>query len=116
MFSDAVSAQAIGREIIDGYWQPGLTQAMAFRDRLDPSRYADVWQRDMREKPMDAIEQVYNQLNIPFDETAEGALGDFLDEQRHQPRHRHQHSAEGFGLSAGEIKERYQDYIAAFDL
>lgn len=115
MFSDAVCAQAIGREIIDGYWQPGLTQAMAFRDRLDPSRYADVWQRDMREKPMDVIEQVYNQLNIPFDETAEGALGDFLAEQ-HQPRHRHQHSAEGFGLSAGEIKERYQDYIAAFDL
>ncbi|MCR9105482.1 MAG: sulfotransferase [Gammaproteobacteria bacterium] len=116
MFSDAVDAGAIGEEVLNGYWPAGLAQAMAIRESLPRWRYADVRQSDLRNKPLDTISSAYAQLGLAFDDIAHTALQRHLDAAAQLPRHRHEHSPQGFGLSAAGIRERLQPYVDAFDL
>ena len=116
MFSDDVRPHAIGEEIINGFWPAGLEDAMRFRATLPKEKYADVRQMDMRHDAVDAVRRAYNELGIVFDDVAEQALLNRLEEESRQPRHRHEHSPEGFGLTAAGIRERMQGYIQDFDL
>ncbi|KAA1191980.1 sulfotransferase [Pseudohalioglobus sediminis] len=116
IFSDAVDAHDIGREVLNGFWPPGWEDAMRVRDTLPADRYCDVLQTDMRESPVDAIRGVYAAFDMEFDETAQNALANYLEQSSSAPRHRHEHSPDGFGLEAGEIRERMQSYVDAFDL
>lgn len=116
IFSDAVDAHAIGREVLNGFWPPGWEDAMRVRDTLPANRYCDVLQTDMRESPVDAIRGVYAAFDMEFDEAAQRPLKDYLEQSAGAPRHRHEHSPGGFGLEPGAIRERMQAYVDAFDL
>ncbi len=116
IFSDAVDAHDIGREVLNGFWPAGWEDAMRVRDTLPADRYCDVLQTDMRESPVDAIRGVYAALDMEFDETAQNALENHLEQSSGAPHHSHEHSPDGFGLEAGEIRERMQSYVDAFDL
>ncbi|MEM9257229.1 MAG: sulfotransferase [Pseudomonadota bacterium] len=116
LFSDAVDAQSVGKEILNGYWPEGLEDAMLVRRSLSENCYTDVRQADLRENPVDAVRRIYEDLDIDFDETAQSAMYGFLETSAHGPHHRHEHSPEGFGLTAGVMRERMQGYVEDFDL
>ncbi len=116
LFSDAVDAQSVGKEIINGYWPEGLENAMRVRQSLPKNCYTDVRQTDLRTNPLDAVRRIYEDLNIGFEETAQSAINVFLNASAHSPHHRHEHSPEGFGLTAGVMRERLQGYVEDFDL
>ena len=119
IFSDDVDAFAIGREVLDGYWPSALEGMQRIREQLAPGRYADVFQADLRSDPIGALRALYARLELPFDDTPGGVLEGverFLDEEASGPKRIHVHEPEGFGLSAGEIRERMKGYVEAFDL
>ncbi len=89
---------------------------MRVRQSLPKNCYTDVRQTDLRTNPLDAVRRIYEDLNIGFDETAQSAINVFLNASAHSPHHRHEHSPEGFGLTAGVMRERLQGYVEDFDL
>jgi hypothetical protein len=116
IFSDEVDAHAIGREILGGYWPRALARALELRERLPKGRVADVRHGDLTRDPIGAVERLYRELGLGFDEPQRRPMQEFLATRAPATVNAHEHSPEGFGLAADAIRERFADYSARFAL
>jgi len=116
IFSDDVDAHAIGREILNGYWPRALERAFELRETLPAGRVADVRYRDLTQDPLGTAERLYRDLGLALDEPARRAMQNFLSRRASQSAAVHEHEAEGFGLAAEALRERFADYCARFSL
>jgi LPS sulfotransferase NodH len=116
IFSDDVSAAAIGEEVMAGHWPRALDAALAVRERIPPGQRADVRHTDLRADPIGAVERIYETLGFELHDDARHAMKRFLAEEAAKPDSVHEHSLTGFGLEADSIRERFRRYREAFDL
>lgn len=116
IFSDRVDPQAIGREIVEGYWLSALDRAQEIRAKLPPERCADVRYPDLTRAPVDTAERTYQALGLGFDGDVRDALEGFVTADRARPHRRHEHSLAGFGLQPEALRERFRSYCERFDL
>lgn len=116
VFSTDVDAHAIGEELASSYLTRGLEPAVAAVDRLPNGRVAHVRAPDLSRDPVGTIEDAYNQLEIELGEHARQSMHEYAIEKRLRSSARHLHAAEGFGLDADAIRERFRAYCERFDL
>ena len=116
LFSDDVDPQALGPELMGSYLPASLERAVEQVDALDARRVAHVRAPDLFSDPIGAMRKAYTDLGMEFSESARQAMQAFLDAEAQKPKHVHIHSPEGFGLSAGSIRERLWGYCDRFDL
>jgi hypothetical protein len=111
-WSDVFTGATIGRDQLD-LWSRGLDAFRAERARHDQAQFADVYYDDFVRDPIGTVEAVYAHFGLPFTGEARAAMADLHDESRAgsaKPAHRY--SLEDFGLTAGEVDERFADYMS----
>lgn len=116
IFSDDVAPQAVGREIMEGYWPEALDRAQSLRAGLAAGRSTDVRHADLARDPIGTVENAYAALGLPFGGPARTAMESFLARERAGTPRTHVHAPEGFGLTTGAIRERFGAYCERFDL
>ncbi|HPG27085.1 MAG TPA: sulfotransferase [Myxococcota bacterium] len=116
IFSDDVDPRAIGAEVMTGYWPRALEAAQAIRARLEPGRFVDVRQVDLRRDPLAAVERIYTRLfGEGPDAAGRAAMERHLAAKDAAPRDRHEHDLADFGIDADAVRERFRAYREAFD-
>jgi hypothetical protein len=116
LFSDDIDPQALGPELMNSYLPGSLERALQVVDALPPGRVAHVRHLDVRRDPIATMAQAYRDLGMELGDTARAAMQALLDAEARKPRDIHIHSPEGFGLTAGGVRERLGGYCRRFDL
>lgn len=118
--SDAVDPVEVGREQFE-LWAHATDCMLAARDKWAASRTViDVHLADVARAPIETAEAIYARIGIPFSDAARSAMEGFLsgDEsaREHKHNYRSSYDLKDFGLSAGEIHERFGDYMNRFGI
>jgi len=93
----------------------GVRRAMAARDRIGDSRFADVYQRELVEDTPGVVERLYARLGLPFSDAYRARLTNRVTERSDQLAGKaHRHELADFGLSLGGIRREFGDYIERF--
>jgi hypothetical protein len=115
IFSDDVDPHAVGREVMAGYWPEAMDRALTLRARLPPGTFVDVRHADLARDPLGTVDAIYHSLGLDLTDAARKAMGEFVVRDAAE-RGEHEHSAEGFGLRAEAIRERFEDCVTRFSL
>jgi hypothetical protein len=116
IFSDDVDPRALGREVLEGYWPRALERALALRERIPAGRIADVRCADVVRDPLGTVAQLYRGLGLELSDAACAAIQAHVEAEARRPRGVHEHSLADFGLSEGEVRERFSQYRVRFAL
>ncbi|MFB4308364.1 sulfotransferase [Actinomadura sp. GTD37] len=111
-WSDLFTGAAIGSAQLE-LWSRGLDQFHEARARHNPEQFADVYYDDFVRDPIGTVATVYARFGLPFTDEARTAMAELHGESRSgaaKPSHRY--SLADFGLTAGDVDERFADYSA----
>jgi hypothetical protein len=115
MTSERFDAEALGRAQVE-LWAEALERAIAFRGRAGEARFADLYFHELEERPIDSIERAYAKLGLPFTEAARSRMAGWAEENPRGKHGEHRYRLEDFGLTAGEVRERFGFYLERFDV
>ena len=105
----------LGPVVMD-FYATSLERGLATRDQLDPARFIDLWHDDFVRDGLRAIERIYDHFERALTTDTRTAMEATL---ARNPRHRHgahEYSLENYGLTAGDVRERFTAYADRFDL
>ncbi len=112
MHQNAVDPARVGRQWIERTsW--AVQRFMKSRRSISGDRFTDIWYRDAVEDPLAQVERVYAAARCPLTDEAARSMSSWLDASRDQHR-APAYRAEDYGLSGGEIRERFAGYIDAY--
>jgi hypothetical protein len=113
IYEDGVDVRTVARWQVE-MWAERLEHALAVRARLEPGRFFDLHFREIVEDPVAAARRVHDHFGLPW--TGEGERAMRAWHAAHPPgRHgAHRYDAARFGLSPGEIRERFRAYTGRF--
>ena len=114
IFSDEVDPRALGREVLEGYWPRAQERALALRERIPPGHLADVRCAELVRDPLATVECLYRDLGLEWSGPARAAMKAHVEAEARKCRGVHEHSLALFGLSEGEVRERFVEYRARF--
>jgi hypothetical protein len=103
-WSRAFRGEVIGRDQLE-LWARGLEQFTAARARYDPARFCDVRHDELAADPVGTVESVYARFGLPFTGRAADAMRGLGQGSGGAPAHRY--SLADFGLTAGQVAERF---------
>jgi len=109
-WSTAFHGEVIGRSQLD-LWARGLDRFTADRARHDPARFYDVHYQDLVADPIGTVRSIYEYFGLDLTEPAHAAMTALHTENtsgQRRPAHRYQLS--DFGLTAGQVDERFAAY------
>lgn len=108
---DAASKNTGPREL--AVWSRG-TQPMLRARQRHPRQFHDVQQRDFLRDPMGVVAAVYAAFDLRPGAGVEDAMRAWLERNRQGAHGEHRYTLEEYGLSAGDVRERFRDYIDAY--
>ncbi len=114
IYSDHVDPNRIGDEWLRKT-ELQIERMRAARAAIAPERMIDVQYDDMDRDWRGQMERVYRFLELDM-QPAEAGMEDYLECSKSLKRHPHVYSLDEFGLSSGQISERFSDYVRAFDV
>jgi hypothetical protein len=113
LFSDRIDPHEIGRD-----WgrkvERMVSRAMDARQAAGERYFVDVRYEDLTREPIQTLRRLYGELGLPFDKETETGAQDLL---RVHGQHRHgvhKYALADFGLSGGELDERFARYRERF--
>jgi hypothetical protein len=108
--SDAVNNEGSGR-----YWMElladGVSRAMEYRDGTGEKR---IHYHDLVRDPQRTVARIYEAFGVDLSESMPKAIARHLAENPKGKHGLHRYSAEEFGLSNEEIRERFSAYIEEY--
>lgn len=111
--SSTFCGEVVGRSSLE-MWATSTERFLAARAAHDPAQFVDVHYEDFVADPVGTVAGVYDALDLPFDESVRAAVVAADDVSRRGERKPdHRYSLEEFGLTAGEVTERFSAYLAA---
>lgn len=114
IYSDHNDAAETGREWL-GKTSEMIERMRAARDSIPRERMIDVQYEDMEQDWRGTMERVYRFLGLDMDPAVAG-MQDYLDRSARLKRKPHRYSIEEFGLSEGEVNERFADYAETYGI
>ncbi len=111
IYEDGVDVAAVARWQVE-MWAERLAHAQRVRAGDDPERYCDLDFREVVEDPLRAVRRIYDHFGLELTREAERRMRAFAQANPSGRHGGHRYSAEEFGLSAGELRERFADYRA----
>ncbi len=115
IYEDEIDPEAIGRWQLD-MWVERMEHALAVREKANPAQFFDIHFREMIEDPVAVVKRMNQHFGFPFDEPAERRLRAWHAEHPQGKLGGHRYRAEDFGLSYGEMGERFKAYRDHFDV
>lgn len=115
MHSDRVDLHRVGAEWIErmGWTNDRALATRARWDLSDPGLVTDLAFEDVVEDPISQVSRVYDALGIALDAPAEAAMRAWLA-RRPREEGRPDYTPETYGLSPGQIRERFTEYERRF--
>ena len=114
IYTDRVSPEETGRQWLDKTAQM-IAKMRSARDAIPRDRMIDVQYEDMERDWRETMERVYRFLGLDM-EPAVPAMQRYLDRSANLKRNPHRYSLEEFGLSEGEVSERFADYAETYGI
>jgi hypothetical protein len=130
LYSDDVDPRVVGRWQLE-MWADVLERCLDVRKRQDPARFHDIYFSDFQRDPVAAIRGIHEHFDWEQgsgDATNAAPAENVFDDEsaerirRYRAAHpkgqhgSHHYSAEDYGLSSGEIRERFSSYSEAFEI
>jgi hypothetical protein len=112
--SDRDDAKELGSEQVDS-WVEGVRRAMDFRDRVGDDRFADVSFADLRTDPVRTLQTSYDSLGLSFTDATLRSVTQWAQGHRPGSRGAHEYHLADYGLTPEGVRERFADYLAAYD-
>lgn len=112
---DGLDPHAIGREQLDA-WTWALDRTMAVRERLPADRVVDVQFRDTVTDPVGTVTGVYEHFGLDVGDDVRAGVRAYLHDNPRDKHGSHDYSLRDFGLTEGEVRERFATYNARFDI
>ena len=110
-WSTTFTGTTIGRSQLD-LWARGLSLFTAERGRRDPARFYDVRYDDLVADPVGTVEAIYRHFGLPLTGAAADAIRSLAIAARTGGDSAHRYSLEEFGLTSGQVDERFSAYTA----
>jgi hypothetical protein len=103
----------LGAEML-GHFSIGMEHAMEARRVLGEHRFLDVGQEEVELDPVGTAERIYAFAGLQLPGEVRDEMGRWAGANRRGSRGPHVYSAEEFGLTAEEIRDRFGDYRRRF--
>jgi hypothetical protein len=105
---------AIGRRELT-MWGTGIDRMTAARRRR-PEAFLDVLHTELIADPLGLAHRVYDWLDIAMSPQVAAAMRGWVQDVAPSRRGDHRYDATTYGLSDGQITERFADYMSEFEL
>ena len=105
----------LGSVVMD-FYATSLERGLATRDELEPARFIDIAHDDFVRDGLGTIERLYAHFGRVLTPQTRRAMAERL---RSNPRHghgAHEYTLERYGLTAGDVRERFAAYVDRFGL
>jgi hypothetical protein len=115
MYADDPDPAEVGRQWVERMaW--ATRRAMADRDRMPEvgQRFTDVWYRDALSDPIAQVERIYGAIGLELIPEARTAMERWLIENARDRHPTYTYSADPFGVTDAEIREKFADYMDRF--
>jgi len=76
----------------------------------------DVWYDDLVGSPVDTVQGVYNHFGLNVSEAYSDRLSKYVHEHPREKHGQHRYTADEFGVSDGQVRERLATYCERFNL
>ncbi len=112
--SDRNDAEELGAEQVDS-WVEGVRRAMDFRTRRGGERFADVSFADLQTDPVRTLQNSYESLGLTFTDATLHSVTRWAQGHRPGSHGSHEYDLADYGLTPEGVRERFADYLAAYD-
>ena len=96
------------------YSRIGIERGLAARSALAASQIYDVRLADLRERPLDVVEDIYARFGLPFDGLLAEKLGHRIAEEPTAQLGDHDYDIADYGLTEDQIQTAFSDYRERF--
>ena len=110
--SDRVEGDQLGRQQL-AVWAEAVRRALAFRDRVGESRFADLSFAALQSDPVGAVSDAFDKLGLGLGEER-AALETWARAHPPQAHGRHEFDLADFGLDPGSVREQFGPYLERF--
>ncbi|MEM0952722.1 MAG: sulfotransferase [Pseudomonadota bacterium] len=107
--SSHISATEIGRAVMEWY-ALSLERGLAARDASPSERFVDCSQEQIAQSPLAVIDSIYGAFNWPLSDESRSAFQHYVDANPKGKHGKHEYDLASYGLTAGEVKERFAFY------
>jgi hypothetical protein len=105
---------------IADHWPAMLEESIrridAFRTSHPENPIVDVQYADLVREPLATVRALYSSLGNDLDDRATAAMTDYVDANPKGKFGAHGYDLAEFGLNAGELTDRFADYVARYDI
>ncbi len=115
MLSDRVDLASIGQTMVDTF-EKMIERMLAYRQTHGWGSIHDIQYVDLMCDSIGEMKKLYARFNEDWTDVAEQKMRAFLALNPKNRHGQHEYSLEEFGLSAGEVRERFSDYSARFNI
>jgi Sulfotransferase family len=106
-WSGAFTGKVIGADQLE-LWARGLAEFAAARARYDPAQFLDIEYADFTADPVGTVESVYARFGLRYTGAAADAIRALHAAAGRDPaRPAHRYSLADFGLTAGQVDDRF---------
>ncbi|HEX3462035.1 MAG TPA: sulfotransferase [Acidimicrobiales bacterium] len=113
LYSDDTDARAVGRDSFE-LWARGTDLMLAFRRDHPEVRVVDVAYPELVADPIGTVRSAYAQIGREVSPAMEHSMNTWMEENARDKRPKHAYRLEDFGLTAGEVRARFGDYLDEF--
>jgi hypothetical protein len=103
---------AIGAEV-SGRWAEGARRILEAVASLPPSQVLNMHYDELTSAPLGAVERLYRQFDLPFDETFRSRIEGFVAREPRGGYPVNSYEPSEFGLSPERIRESFHTYVGA---
>jgi hypothetical protein len=117
MASDSIDPMELGQQQMH-WWADSLDLASAVRRKHgDKSeQFVDMQFEEVVTDPVAALGRAYDQFGIPWSGDVERRMRTFLVNNPRGKHGSHQYEIEDFGMTLGQIRERFEGYCKSYDV
>jgi len=113
--SDRDDSVELGAEQLDRWWT-AVERAMEFRERTGDDCFADVSFGDLQTDPVEVLAGALERLGFPFDRRSRTSVEAWAASHAPGAHGIHSYELSDFGLSPGQVRERFAPYCRAFGI
>lgn len=99
-----------------GYSRKGIERGLQARTSLPSDQIYDVRLQDLHAAPLDVVEDVYRQFELPFDRALADRLRARIAQEPTAQQGEHDYDIADYGLGPDQIRGQLVDYRSRFDL
>ena len=115
--SDSVDPHALGQQVME-WWATAADLSMAARDKHTDKadQFIDIQFEEIMADPVAALGRAYERFEMPWSGDIEERMRAFLADNPRGKHGAHRYEIEDFGMTLGQIRERFEGYCRAYDI